>query len=179
MTLALGAAALIAWTYLLLGRGMFWLTRERDDQDAPAPALKSWPSVAIIVPARNEADVIARSLGSLVAQDYPGEFRVVLIDDGSTDGTAAAAPRPSDRLEVLNGQRSARGLDRKALGRRPGRGARFSRAAAPDYLLLTDADIAHEPGNPPRSSGARGGRRDLVLTSVMVKLERSTVWRTG
>ena len=44
-----------------------------------------------MVPARDEADVIVRSIGSLLAQDYPGPFRVVLVDDQSGDGTAAAA----------------------------------------------------------------------------------------
>src|SRR6201999_3932536 len=66
---------LAVWLYLLFGRGFFWLTRERDDRDAPVP--EHWPSVVAVVPARNEADVIARSAGSLLTQDYPGEFRVI------------------------------------------------------------------------------------------------------
>ena len=44
-----------------------------------------------MVPARNEADVIQRSIGSLLAQDYPGAFRVVLVDDQSDDGTGDLA----------------------------------------------------------------------------------------
>ncbi|MFD1612506.1 glycosyltransferase [Sphingomonas tabacisoli] len=84
-----GASAAI-WLYLLLFHHGFWLARERDDQNLPA-APSVWPEVVAIVPARNEADVIARSIGSLLAQDYPGPFRVILVDDSSEDGTAQIA----------------------------------------------------------------------------------------
>ena len=77
MSLVLGFAPLAAWLYLVLGRGFVWLTRERDTDDAPAPA--RWPSVVAVVPARDEADVIARSIGSLMAQDYAGDFRVMRL----------------------------------------------------------------------------------------------------
>ncbi|MDP9056576.1 MAG: glycosyltransferase [Pseudomonadota bacterium] len=83
-----GWGALAIWV-LLLATG-FWTTRERDDAASfAAPA--TWPDVVAVVPARDEADVIARSLGSLIAQDYPGSFRIVLVDDNSTDGTAMIA----------------------------------------------------------------------------------------
>src|SRR6201999_3117076 len=98
----LGLLSLAIWLYLLLGRGGFWLTRERDG-NASAPA--RWPSVTAVVPARNEVDVIEQSIGSLLRQDYPGTFRVVLVDDGSDDGTAARASAVggSERLDVLKG----------------------------------------------------------------------------
>ncbi|MBV9508817.1 MAG: glycosyltransferase, partial [Caulobacteraceae bacterium] len=86
----IGAVALAAWVYLLLGRGFFWRTAERDMRRLPAPPAR-WPAVTAVVPARNEADVIARSIASLLAQDYPGVFRVVLVDDASEDGTAERA----------------------------------------------------------------------------------------
>ncbi|HEY0353949.1 MAG TPA: glycosyl transferase family 2, partial [Enterovirga sp.] len=75
----LAALALLIWIYLLLGRGMFWLGRERDDRLIPpgTPDLPHWPRVTAIVPARNEAESIAACIGSLLAQDYPGEFRVL------------------------------------------------------------------------------------------------------
>ncbi len=79
--------ALAAWAWLLLARGFFWLARERDDRDLPGGAPARWPAVAAVVPARDEADVIARSLAGLLAQDYPGDFRVILVDDASDDGT--------------------------------------------------------------------------------------------
>ena len=65
--------ALGAWVYLLGFRGMFWLARDRDEHASPAPQL--WPSIVAVVPARDEAELIWQSIGSLLAQDYPGEFR--------------------------------------------------------------------------------------------------------
>ena len=60
--------ALVVWLYLLFARGAFWRCGERDDS-APA-GLTVWPRVAAIVPARNEADCIGDSIGSLLGQDY-------------------------------------------------------------------------------------------------------------
>src|SRR5262249_31624635 len=89
-TTGLGLLALAIWLYLLLGRAGCWLARERDDRDRPAD-LARWPSVTAVVPARNEADVIGQAMASLLRQDYPGRLRVVLVDDGSDDGTAERA----------------------------------------------------------------------------------------
>src|SRR5258707_13607233 len=83
--------ALGAWIYLLGFRGMFWRLRERDDLGNPVPDPSAWPSVVAVVPARDEAELIERSVGSLLAQDYPGDFRIFLIDDQSTYNTAALA----------------------------------------------------------------------------------------
>ena len=65
----------------LKGRGGFWLSSVRD-QGAFAPP-NTWPTVAIIIPARDEAEGIAASVGSLLAQDYAGPLRIILVDDGS------------------------------------------------------------------------------------------------
>src|SRR6202008_4852392 len=108
IALGIGLLALAIWIYLLVARGGSWTARETDEAPCPAPA--AWPAVAAVVPARNEADVIARSVGSLLAQDYPGPFHVILVDDESSDGTAEAARAAaealgaSDRLEILRGQ---------------------------------------------------------------------------
>ena len=80
-----GFLPLAIWLYLLLVHNGFWLLRERDTSRWPRP--RRWPSVVAVVPARNEADVIQRSIGSLLAQDYPGAFHIVLVDDQSDDGT--------------------------------------------------------------------------------------------
>ncbi|GAA3114436.1 hypothetical protein GCM10020254_71140 [Streptomyces goshikiensis] len=84
-------ASLAAWLWLTLAQGMFWRTDVRLPPSHRPPA--RWPSVAIVVPARDEAGVLARSLPSLLVQDYPGAAEVILVDDGSTDGTAGLALR--------------------------------------------------------------------------------------
>ena len=164
MTWIAGFVPLAAWLYLLFGRGFFWLTRERDDGDAPAPA--AWPSVTAVVPARDEADVIARSIGSLLAQDYPGTLRVILVDDQSTDGTAEATRAlASERLNVLSGAPRPPGWTGKLWAVKQG----VAYAGTPDYLWLTDADIAHTPNNLSKLV-ARAEASGLVLTSLMAKL---------
>ncbi len=130
--LVLGVLPLLIWIGLIVGHGGFWLCGERDDKNAP-PEPDQWPSVIAVVPARDEADVIARSIGSLLTQDYPGDFRVILVDDNSGDGTAEAARAEAerlgrqDRLAVLSGARGR--LDRQAMGGEPGRGAGHGRSA--------------------------------------------------
>src|SRR5690348_14289331 len=86
----LAALTLLAWLYLVVLHGGFWLAREREEAantDVPA----EWPRVTAVIPARNEVDMIPYSLASLVAQRYPGEFAIVLVDDQSSDGTAEIA----------------------------------------------------------------------------------------
>jgi hopene-associated glycosyltransferase HpnB len=158
--------ALGIWTYLLLFRGLFWLARERDDD--VVPETEHWPSVVAIVPARNEADVISRSIGSLVGQDYPGEFRIVLLDDQSGDGTAGVARSlRSPRVTVLQGSSRPQGWTGKLWALQ--QGVTEARPQAPDYLWFTDADIAHAPDNL-RRLVARAEGNGLVLVSLMAKL---------
>jgi hopene-associated glycosyltransferase HpnB len=160
----LGFVPLLAWLYLLFGRGMFWMTRERDDHDAPLPEI--WPSVVAIVPARDEADVIARTLGSLVAQDYKGSFRIVLVDDQSNDDSAAIArDLNSDKLTVMIGAPRPAGWTGKLWAVYQG----VSAAGSPDYLWLTDADIAHTNNNLTKLV-ARAEAGSLVLTTLIAKL---------
>src|SRR4029077_14613956 len=105
IALTLAAVALAIWLYLVFARGEFWLGRERDDTRPALPAAP--PQVAIVVPARNEADNIAQSVTSLLAQDYPA-LALVLVDDDSSDGTADLARRAAaqagaqDRLTVIS-----------------------------------------------------------------------------
>ncbi|MBV9062359.1 MAG: glycosyltransferase, partial [Alphaproteobacteria bacterium] len=156
------------WAYLLLGRGMFWLAAERDEHPLPKPS--SWPSVTAIVPARNEADVVARSLGSLLSQDYPGSLGIVFVDDQSEDGTAAKARAldTSGKLSVISGTPRPAGWSGKLWAM--SQGVAYARAAgAPDYFWFTDADIAHTPDTL-RSLVGRAEAQRLVLVSLMAKL---------
>jgi hopene-associated glycosyltransferase HpnB len=174
MTVAviLSGIGLAAWLYLLIARGGFWRADIRDDADA-SPAPKAWPAVAAVVPARNEADVIVKSLSSLLSQDYP--LHVILVDDQSDDGTAevasnvAAALAAENRLTVLSGAPLPPGWTGKLWAMSQGVAHAASLPEPPRYLLLTDADIAYDPGVV-RRLVARAEAGSLALTSLMVKL---------
>jgi hopene-associated glycosyltransferase HpnB len=163
----LAALTLAIWLGLIASG--FWRTGERDERiSARDPA--HWPEVAAVVPARNEADVIARSLGSLAAQDYPGTFRIVLVDDNSSDGTAQLARGiGSNRISVLNGAPLPAGWTGKLWALSQG----IAAAGTPRYFWLTDADIEHTPDTLRRLvSIAEAGDRRLV--SFMARLHCET-----
>jgi hopene-associated glycosyltransferase HpnB len=163
--------ALLIWLYLILARGRFWLNTERDEPAPPPP--RAWPRVTAVIPARNEAEVVERSIGSLARQDYPGTWTIVLVDDDSSDGTAAVARRAAagkaDRLRVVTGAALPVGWTGKLWALKQGIDAAMTQPQKPDYLLLTDADIVHAPDSVARLV-ARAQARGLVLTSLMVKL---------
>ncbi|MCX5197134.1 glycosyltransferase [Streptomyces sp. NBC_00249] len=171
-------ASLAAWLWLTLAQGMFWRT---DVRLPPRTAPAHWPSVAIVVPARDEAEVLPRSLPSLLAQDYPGEAEIVLVDDGSTDGTAATAARlaaecPGIPLTVVSPGEPPPGWTGKLWALRHGIAyARHAHAVEPDYLLLTDADIAHEPDSLRELVAAATSAR-LDLVSQMARLRVTGFW---
>lgn len=173
LAVVLGAIATGAWVYLLAARGGFWLARERDDRDRP-PEPGQWPSVTAVVPARDEADVIATSIASLVRQDYPGRFHVWLVDDASADHTgakaawAAEAAGLADRLTVLEGRPLPAGWTGKLWA--VSQGVERASEADPDYLWITDADIAHRPGVL-RGLVSRAEDGRLALVSRMVRLQ--------
>jgi hopene-associated glycosyltransferase HpnB len=162
---------LAIWLYLLFGRGAFWLAAERDDGDPPT--LEAWPKVVVVIPARDEAECIGESIASLIAQDYPGEASVILVDDGSSDGTgalarqAAAAAGAGAKLEVIAGRPLPARWTGKLWAVKQGIEAAESRA--PEFLLLTDADIVYQP-DVFRRLAARAQREGLMLASLMVKL---------
>jgi hopene-associated glycosyltransferase HpnB len=162
--------ALLVWLYLLLARGAFWRCSERDDL-APAE-LPVWPRVAAVVPARNEADCIGDSIGSLLRQDYAGRWAVLLVDDDSADGTAEIARNAADadgRLHVVRSRGLPAGWTGKLWALKQGIDAAMTAQEPPDYLLLTDADIVHAPESVSRLVAHAESKR-LVLTSLMVKL---------
>ena len=158
---ALAAIAALAWLYLALLHGRFW-------QAGPVLAVarpRAAPAVDIVVAARDEADVIGAALASLLAQDFAGAFRVVLVDDGSTDGTGAVARALSDpRLSVLHGAARPAGWAGKLWAVHQG-------VAATDapWVLLTDADIVHDPAHL-SALLAQAERSGADLVSEMVEL---------
>jgi len=161
-----GFIPLAIWLYLLLFHNGFWLLRERDTKPVREP--EAWPSVVAVVPARNEADVIQRSLSSLLAQDYPGSFHVVLVDDQSDDATGdLARALNSDRLTVLRSAPCPAGWTGKLWAMN--QGSEQAASLNPEFLWFTDADITHAPDNLRRlvARAEDGGR---VLVSLMARL---------
>src|SRR5689334_14696424 len=144
IALTLATISFAAWLYLVFARGGFWLCRERDSGKPTLPAVP--PRVVIVAPARNEADNIAQSVTSLLTQDYPAAS-LVLIDDDSSDGTAEVARRTAEalgaaeRLSIVSSHTLPAGWTGKLWAVKQGIAAAEKRA--PDYLMLTDADIVH------------------------------------
>lgn len=172
-----GALAVAIWLVLLFGRGGFWLAeQQRDEADGPFPEPGlPWPSVVAVVPARNEADMIPQSLRSLLSQSYPGDFRVVLVDDHSDDGTAEAARRAAmavknpGRLILMKAPALEPGWTGKLWAVARGVERACEGSSAPEYLLLTDADIGYEPGAL-KALVARARAQRCVMVSLMAKL---------
>ena len=127
--------SLLIWLYLFFAHGKFW----RSTPQLPPAKPPQFPDVDIIVPARDEAPTIGPVIASLLAQDYAGNFRVILVDDNSTDGTAALAGT-STRLTVISVPSKPADWSGKlwALSR----GVALSQSPV---LLFTDADIVHDP----------------------------------
>jgi hopene-associated glycosyltransferase HpnB len=171
VTALIALLALTIWGYLIVLRGGFWRCAEHDGDAPPATEPASWPTVAAIVPARNEADVVSASIASLIAQDYPAHFAIVLVDDNSQDATADIVRKAvhQNRLTILSGAPLPPGWTGKLWAVHQGL-AHVERAAhPPQYVLLTDADIVHAP-QALRSLVARAERDGLLLTSRMVRL---------
>ena len=170
---------LVVWLYLFFLRGGYW----RTDRGLPDPPVHDgpWPPVAVLVPARDEAALIGRTVSGLLGQDYPGDFHIFLIDDHSTDGTAA---RASDAAQA--GGRSATlslvaapplpaGWTGKLWALAAGHKAAGESFAQAEFLWLCDADIGHPPSALRRLvSHALSDRRDLV--SLMVLLKANGFW---
>ena len=169
---------LAIWLYLILGRGFFWLGRERDEETAAGQgpsAQKSWPSVIAVIPARDEAECIGDTVASLLRQDYPGAFKVMVVDDQSRDGTAqvardaAAALGVGERLTVISGRALSPGWTGKLWAQNQGMEAAEVSAEPPDFILFTDADIVYVPDEL-RQLITRARSGGVVLTSLMAKL---------
>nr|WP_308408216.1 glycosyltransferase [Streptomyces sp. A108] len=169
------ALSLAAWLWLLLARGFFWRTDVRlPVREEPAV----WPPVCVVVPARDEAAVLPASLPSLLAQDYPGRAEVFLVDDGSTDGTGELARELARRhgglpLTVASPGEPPAGWTGKLWAVRHGIG--LARVRGPEFLLLTDADIAHAPDSL-RALVSAAGPGGFDVVSQMARLRVESVW---
>jgi chlorobactene glucosyltransferase len=118
------------------------------------------PMVSAVVPMRNEANVIAQTVRSLLSQDYPN-LEILLLDDQSTDDTVQIAKHAAGndpRLKILHGEPLPAGW----LGK-PWACHQLSQHANGGYLLFTDADVRWEPnGITALMREAKRSRADLL-----------------
>jgi hopene-associated glycosyltransferase HpnB len=170
-----------AWVYLVAAHGGFWRTGERlPPSRAAGTGPAAWPGVVAVVPARNEADSLPATLPGLLAQDYPGEFRVFLVDDGSDDGTGVIAAELGEKaarddgaaLTVVAGRPRPDGWAGKVWAMSQGLAAAAGRA---EYVLFTDADIDWAP-TALRDLVGGAEDDDRILVSQMALLRAETGW---
>lgn len=171
MTQVLAVICMSVWVYLLVGRGWFWLGPVSDAAQLVGRPDR-WPAVVVVIPARDESEVIASSVQSLLQQEYPGPLAIIVVDDESSDDTAAVARHtatavPNRQLTVITGKGPSGGWTGKLWALNQGIAA--AEMSRPEYLLLTDADIVHAPDMLAwLVAHALAGR--FVLTSLMAKL---------
>ena len=163
--------SLLFWVGLIFFRGSFW---RADQRLCKAGELERWPSIVAVIPARNEVYTIGRTVGSLLAQNYAGEIRVIVVDDNSDDGTAEAAGNSPDLL-IIDGKPLQTGWTGKLWAVHQGLLEIDQFAPNADYVLLTDADIEHHSDN--LSELAYKAITDNQhLVSLMVKLRCVSIW---
>ena len=170
--------SLIIWIFLLLFWGGFWLANQRIESNQN---LSVYPTVWIIVPARDEAEVIGVSLTSLLNQDYLGNYFVVLVDDNSRDRTSEIAQETaqesgkSEQLKIISGKPLAKGWKGKLWAMQQGIDYAKKQIPAVDYFLFTDADIQHNLDNLSQLV-AKAESENLDLVSLMVLLRCQSIW---
>lgn len=169
------AASIVLW----LGLAIFWLwsahgvTMLRPEASSP-PAAQS-PSVSIIVPARNEEEVLPACLASLLRLEYP-DFHVIVVDDGSTDGTGriadewASRPMAQGRLRVIHNRELPPGWSGKVHAL-----SLAAREAAGDWILATDADVVFHPAAL-RAAMSLALQRDVQFLSLAGQIECGGFW---
>jgi hopene-associated glycosyltransferase HpnB len=177
--LGLTILSFFIWVGLIGWRGQFWQADQR--LKVQVTDLQVWPSVCAVIPARNEAKLLPITLRSLLLQDYPGSFELILVDDQSTDGTATIAKTVAQALEKPQELHllCAEPLPPAWTGKLWAleQGIRYAQMLTPppDYFLLTDADIEHEAGNL-RALVAKAKQENLDLVSLMVLLRCQSFW---
>jgi hopene-associated glycosyltransferase HpnB len=175
--IALAAFSFLIWVVLTFLWGAFWQLSAFDEDTTPPAALSVWPRVVAIVPARNEADTIARTVESLAQQHYPGEFHLIVVDDHSDDGTAtlaidaAAKAQATNRVTILPAPQLQAGWTGKIWAMQ--QAVDRSITLNPEYLWFTDADIVHAPDTLKRLV-SRAETRKLDLASLMVLLQANS-----
>lgn len=170
---AISWCAIIGWAWLIFAHGRFWRVTLPQQ---PLMIPEQWPNVAVIIPARDEAAMLPTTLPALLANDYPGQWQVVLVDDHSSDGTREIAQRlaeaqPEGRLKIISPPPLPAGWSGKVHAMYCG----VEASENPAYILFTDADILHQQGTL-RFLVARALDTHLDLHSLMVRLHCKYAW---
>ena len=177
----------MTWFHWIAGcvLGLVWLSRVIDAgfgvPKLPDISLPQWdqqptqphPSVAIIVPARNEEDAIEDALRKLLTLDYDN-YQVVVVDDRSTDRTGEImdnlAAGSGGRLKVVHIKELPAGW----LGK-PHAMWNAARQTSADWLLFTDADILFRPDTLRRAVAyAEANQADHLVVLPQVIMHRFT-----
>ncbi|WP_244532932.1 glycosyltransferase [Geitlerinema sp. PCC 9228] len=174
--------SLFLWLGLWFWRGNFWrLDWQIEKEPRANRPLFSYPPICAVIPARNEAATLPQTLRSLCQQDYPGPFTIIIVDDGSTDGTADAArslleqiPSPPP-VKIITANPLPAGWTGKLWALQQGIDTAETQTPTPEYFLLTDADIQHDAASL-RRLVAKAKGENLDLLSVMVKLRCKSFW---
>jgi hopene-associated glycosyltransferase HpnB len=185
-----GLVCVAIWIYLLVAHGRFWIIPgARSFSPAVGERVGLNRTVAVVIPARNEAAVIGRAVGSLLRQmptlsakdsekDRAPVFnsiRIFVVDDNSTDKTADAARQAAedqlDRVTVIDGHPLPPGWSGKLWAVQ--QGVEQALGIDPDFLLLTDADIEHDSHNVAQLIEIADQGYDIA--SFMVKLHCRSV----
>jgi len=177
--LGLTVLSLAIWLGLLVFRGQFWQANQQ--LTAQDTEFELWSSVCVIIPARNEAELLPITLRSLLIQNYPGSLHLILVDDQSTDGTGNAAQQVAQELnktsqiEIISTSPLPPTWTGKLWAMEQGIRHAEKRTSPPDYFLFTDADIEHDSANL-RQLVTKAQQENLDLVSLMVLLRCESFW---
>jgi hopene-associated glycosyltransferase HpnB len=177
----LAVLALLAWLYLVLFHGRFWWADQRLETIDPLTSTALWPDVTAIIPARNEASMIGECITSHLRSRYPGRYQLILVDDGSTDGTAeiarqaAAALDEEIRLVIATAPLLPDGWSGKLWAIHHGLQIAADLTPNMRYLLLTDADIVHGSDTLTQLV-AKAEAEGRALVSLLARLDDRGLW---
>jgi len=174
IVVSIASLSFLIWVYLLLGRGRFWQVSTVSIEQKPR--LMSAPRVAVVVPARNEADVVGLAVRSLLEQDYAGRVQIFVVDDHSADETVKVVRRAtaSKSEQITNSSSMPLPAGWKGKMWALSQGVQQAAQFAPDYFLFTDADIIHASDSiASLVARAQGDKLDLV--SMMPRLRCSSL----
>jgi hopene-associated glycosyltransferase HpnB len=167
LTLLVLSGSLI-WLFILLAPWRPWGTRESLDALRPVPEA-DLSDITVVIPARDEADLIETTLSCLRNQGR--HLTVLLVDDRSTDGTAAAAQRVAlPNLQIIEGQHPPEGWSGKLWALDQG-----LRHVTTPLVLLMDADIELRPGILPTAREMMR-KKGVQFISLMAGLRMVSFW---